>query len=123
MKKFLLTRLGRDSFIHKPITRNLSFQNNWDGSHILYRKKTIPENVQFIQEKYFEFSWNLANIYFITVHINKTKSLLDAIFLNVFKCFKIFLDFSMTDWLTDFNVYSMSKMSKMSKMTEMFLMF
>ena len=60
MKKFLLTRLGRDSFIHKPITRNLSFQNNWDGSHILYRKKTIPENVQFIQEKYFEFSWNLA---------------------------------------------------------------
>ena len=82
MKKFLLTRLGRDSFIHKPITRNLSFQNNWDGSHILYRKKTIPENVQFIQEKYFEFSWNLANIYFITVHIKNILRILTSLIEN-----------------------------------------
>ena len=79
MKKFLLTRLGRDSFIHKPITRNLSFQNNWDGSHILYRKKTIHENVHFIQEKYFEFSWNLANIYFITVHIKNILRILSSL--------------------------------------------
>ena len=63
----MLTRLGRDFVIQKPIKRNLSFRDNWDGSHILYRKKKVHENVHFIQEKYFEFSWNLANIYFVNV--------------------------------------------------------
>ena len=82
MKKFLLTRLGRDFFIHKPITKNLSFQNNWDGSHILYRKKTIRENLQFIQEKYFEFSWNLANIYFINVRRKNILRILSSLIEN-----------------------------------------
>jgi len=37
----------------------------WSIEHPLYRHKEVDQNVFFIQEKYFEFSWNLANIFFI----------------------------------------------------------
>ena len=37
----------------------------WNIRHPLYRYKEVDQNVFFIQEKYFEFSWNLANIFFV----------------------------------------------------------
>merc|ERR1719233_448527 len=37
----------------------------WNIMHPLYRYKEVDQNVFFIQEKYFEFSWNLANIFFV----------------------------------------------------------
>ena len=48
--------------------RNYSIQNNWNTSHALFKHKEVSKNVFFIQEKYFEFSWNLANIFYIKVN-------------------------------------------------------
>ena len=39
--------------------------SDWSIKHPLYRHKEVDQNVFFIQEKYFEFSWNLANIFFV----------------------------------------------------------
>ena len=39
--------------------------SDWSIQHPLYRHKEVDQNVFFIQEKYFEFSWNLANIFFV----------------------------------------------------------
>ena len=37
----------------------------WSIKHPLYKHREVDQNVFFIQEKYFEFSWNLANIFFV----------------------------------------------------------
>ena len=49
--------------------RNYSLQNSWNATHVLFKHKEVSKNVYFIQEKYFEFSWNLANIFFIKVSL------------------------------------------------------
>ena len=50
--------------------RNYSVQNSWNATHVLFKHKEVSKNVYFIQEKYFEFSWNLANIFFIKVSLS-----------------------------------------------------
>lgn len=54
--------------------RNYSVQNSWNAGHVLFKHKEVSKNVYFIQEKYFEFSWNLANIFFIKVNLSRTRS-------------------------------------------------
>ena len=50
------------------LVRHYSVQNSWNAGHVLFKHKEVSKNVYFIQEKYFEFSWNLANIFYIKVN-------------------------------------------------------
>ena len=39
-----------------------SVSEDWNLSHVLFKYKQVHTNVFFIQEKYFEFSWNLGKV-------------------------------------------------------------
>ena len=71
---FKLTKLG--SSLTRLQRSFSSAAQDWDTSHLLYRYRQVHHNVFFIQEKYFEFSWNLANMFFI-------KAKMDIEYLNL----------------------------------------
>ena len=65
MKKSFLVNVKKTCI--RQFQRNFSLDRDWNTSHVLFKHKEVSDNVFFIQEKYFEFSWNLANIFFIKV--------------------------------------------------------
>ena len=65
----LCLNISRKEAVHTKIIERSNSTEAWNNQHILFRNREVSKNVFFIQEKYFEFSWNLANIFFIKVNI------------------------------------------------------
>ena len=62
--KYSSTHHLKDFNIILPSRFSSSLAEEWNIAHVLYKYKQVHTNVFFIQEKYFEFSWNLGKAFF-----------------------------------------------------------
>ena len=61
LKYYSTTRTKDSNFLSSRFSTAVS--EDWNISHVLYKYKQVHTNVFFIQEKYFEFSWNLGKVF------------------------------------------------------------
>ena len=61
LKYYSSTRTKDSNILSSRFSTSVS--EDWNISHVLYKYKQVHTNVFFIQEKYFEFSWNLGKVF------------------------------------------------------------